>query len=405
MKTILNIALLFLILFSLSCENDKNKPKWLNFYDPDKNESDLEEICGTIECGEVEYLGHSLICGECTEEKYCSIEQKCVEKCGENSCGTVEKNTYSGIVPINCGTCADEEYCNTSLKCSVKEDECIGKCGTITVAAFEGDIEIECGGCTGEFAYCNAENICDEACKEKECGSEKVTLDTSLEKTFVCGECGGGMNYCGSDYKCKIACSEFECGVDNVATINGTETVACGECTSPDYCDSSQECKTGIVSGNFIIDDNIVIDTVNNFMWQKTNSEEMSVSSAKTYCNNLTIDGFKSWGLPDISMLKSIVSGCTDSETCGVVDTCTESTCATADCDGCANGAGSGPQGLYLAPDIWTYTGDANGRFWSSSSTPDKADSYWFVRFSNGSVTFNWDGSEYLVKCVRDLRK
>lgn len=446
MKIIINISLLFIIIFSLSCE-DKDAPAWINFYDPDRSDSALAEICGAKECGQTDYDGHTLTCGECADEEYCSLSQKCEIRCGENSCGTVDKNTYSGVVPVDCGlcpeneicgtdhtcvaesdicfnkecgnvaftdhldvkhqvqcgTCADEEYCSTSLKCVVKDDECVGKCGTITVQAFEGDIEIECGGCTGEFAYCNTENVCDEACQERECGSEAVVLETLLEKKFVCGDCGSGVNYCGTDYKCKVACAEFDCGYDNVETVDGAESITCGECTGADYCDSVQKCKTGSVSGDFIIDENIVIDTVNNFMWQKTNSEGMSLASAVTYCNDLTTDGFSDWILPDILMLRSIISGCSVSKTCGVTDSCADSTCSNADCDGCANGAGTGPQGLYLAPDIWTYTGDANGRFWSSSATPDKADSYWFVRFSNGSVAYNWDGSEYFVRCVRNL--
>jgi len=446
MKIILT-AFLFFILFSLSCENDKNAPKWVNFYDPDKNEADVGEICGNFECGEIEYIGHKMICGECTEGKYCSKDQKCIEECGNNSCGTLNKQTYFGVkkidcgkceesefcgvdnacykmdaicygkncgkiiisdyfnndIEVECGTCSNKEFCSKSLVCTLIESECIGKCGAISVATFEGDVEIECGGCDGEFAYCDTKNICKEACKEKECGTEKVYLHNKSQETFICGECEDESGYCGTDYKCKVACSGFECGVDNVTTFNGKADIFCGKCTNKDYCDSTNKCKTGIESGNFILDENIVIDTVNNLMWEKTNSQKMKLDPAENYCKNNETGGFKNWTLPNISMLKSIISGCKVSETCGITDDCTESTCANTDCDGCTNGAGEGPLGLYLIPDIWAYTGDAHGRFWSSSSTPDKADSYWFVRFSNGSVTFNWDESEYFVKCVRDL--
>jgi hypothetical protein len=447
MIKILNIITIT-ALFLISCGKIGESHLWVNFYDPEKDSEKRAEICGEKECGSVDHEGFQLICGECTGTEYCSVEQKCIAGCGENSCGTYDRLTYSGYKAIDCGKCTDgylcgtsntctkeenicsgkecghimftdylnvqhkvvcgecedDEYCGTSLKCSAKADECAEKCGTITVLAFEGDIDVECSGCEGEFAYCNTGNTCAEACQEKECGTHKVTLDSLLEKTFTCGNCGDGNNYCDTGNKCKVACTDKECGTDEVETFSGFETFECGSCTIPEYCDSTQSCKAGTQAGDAVYDENIVIDTKTDLMWQRSNSDIMTLEAANTHCATAQTDGFTDWTLPDISKLKTIVSGCTATQTCDITDTCTESTCTNADCNGCTNNSGAGPQGLYLAPDIWTYSGDANGRFWSSSSTPDKADSYWFIRFSNASVAYNFDGTEYFVRCVREIK-
>ena len=447
MIKILNIITIA-ALFVISCGKIGESHLWVNFYDPDRDNEKIAEICGKKECGNVDHEGFELICGKCADTEYCSVDQKCTNGCGENSCGKKDTNTYFGIAPIDCGKCVEDEicgfdntcskkddicygkecgkvyfldsdnvqnqvecgectddlYCGTTLKCLSKADECAEKCGTITVSAFEGNIDIECGGCEGEFAYCNTGNICAEACQEKECGTHKVTLDSLLEKTFVCGDCGDGNNYCDTANKCKVACTDKECGTDEVTTFTGIETFECGSCTIPEYCDSTKNCKAGTQAGDAVYDENIVIDTKTDLMWQRSNSEIMTLESAEAYCTTAEIDGFTDWTLPDISKLKTIVSGCAAIQTCEITDTCTDSTCSNADCNGCTNSSGAGPLGLYLAPDIWTYTGDANGRFWTSTQTPDKADSYWFIRFSNASVAYNFDGTEYFVRCVREIK-
>jgi hypothetical protein len=448
MKKILNFSIIA-ALFMISCSKIGESHLWVNFYDPDKDNEKRTEICGTVECGTVDHEGFKLICGECAGGEYCSIDQKCKEGCGENSCGRKDMATYFGILPLDCGKCAEEEicgfdntcskkeeicsgkecghimftdylnvqhkvvcgecgnddYCGTSLKCLLKADECIGKCGDFVVSGANGsDIDIECGTCDGEFAYCNTANTCVKACQGKECGTDKVTLDSLLEKIFECGECEETNGYCDTTNKCKIACTGMECGKDKVTTAGGPKTFECGSCTSPDYCDSTQNCKAGTQAGDMVYDENIMIDTKTDLMWQRTNSQIMVWESADTHCKTASTDGFTDWLLPDISKLKTIIIGCAAAKTCGITDTCADSTCANADCNGCTNGSGTGPEGLYLAPGIWTYTGDANGRFWTSTKTPDKADSYWFIRFSNASVAYNWYGSEYFVRCVREIK-
>lgn len=445
MKKILMICLLSMLF--VSCGDDA--PLWVNFYDPDGNAEERSGICKAVECGEIDYKGMKFVCGECADTEFCSTIQKCVEKCGENSCGVYENNTYYGIKSIdcgkcdgddicatdntcadkericmskkcgnvqfldylsvqhsvNCGTCTGDQYCTVSQVCAKKADACTGKCGTVTVETDEGDIELECGTCTGEFAYCGVDNKCAEACIDMECGTQTVGLEIGGNKIFECGDCGGAKEYCDDNYKCVTACVGKECGEESVTTFDGgSDVIMCGTCTDPDYCDAAQKCKTGTKSGDYIYDSNVVVDTVLKLMWQRAEAQGSTWADADTLCNAASTDGFDDWRLPDISELRSTIAGCTAALTCGVIDTCIDSTCSNADCNGCANNAGSGPQGLYLAPDIWTYTGDANGRFWSASTVPDKVDSNWFIRFSNASVAYNWNGNEYLVRCVREVK-
>ena len=458
MKNIIGLMLFILLL--VSCDIESDKPLWVNMYDPDVDEAERAEVCGTMECGEVQFEGHMILCGVCEEEEYCDPDNKCHSNCEHFNCGVmiVETSTgnenvdcgscedkeqcgtnniciteedicgakncgkvsYTNVdtenIQVECGTCGEDEYCNLSQKCEMKSDNCKDKCGEFAINSYDGIIVIECEGCDGEFAYCNTKNVCDIACIDKECGTDRASLEGNVSKLFTCGACGDGMNYCGSNYTCKVACELQECGEEKVYKFEEDETyIPCGTCSSPEYCDATLNCLEGTLSGDYIYDSDVVIDTVSGLMWHRANGQELTKIGSSNYCSGSSVAGFKNWRVPNISELRSIVSGCDkvgtgidtitgdDSETCGVIESCTDSTCSDDNCQGCTNSAGLGPQGLYLASEIWNYTGDENGRFWSSTKVPDKADSDWFIRFSNASVAYNWDGSEYSVICVRDM--
>lgn len=407
MKKILNI-LIIAALFLISCSKIDESHLWINFYDPDKDNEKRAEICDTAECGNIFYEGANVLCGECVKDHYCSKEQKCMIRCRENSCGDVILVTYFTDVDLtDCGKCPDGELCGSNNICISNENICgEKKCGKKVFSDIDGVLhEVECGTCDDDY-FCDPSYKCIEkaaVCAGK-CGKLSVTVVEDDIVDIECGGCEGEFGYCSAVNTCAEACEEKECGTDTVTTLTGIETFECGICTTPKYCDSTQNCKAGTQAGEMIYDENIVVDTVTKLMWQRSNASAMVRESAETHCKTASTDGFTDWTLPDISKLKTIVSGCAAIQTCGIEDTCTDSTCTNADCDGCTNGSGSGPEGLYLAADVWTYTGDANGRFWSSSSTPDKADSYWFIRFSNASVAYNWDGSEYFVRCVREIK-
>ena len=431
-------------------------------------EQKCESSCEHYNCGTMTvetWAGNENVdCGTCGDKEQCGTNNICISDddiCGVRNCGKVNYTDIdSNIIEIDCGTCSEEEYCSLGQKCELKSSECIGKCGSLKVFTYGGENSdyIECGECEGDLAYCNLSNECDVACIDKDCGTDTVRLDDNSEETFECGSCGDGLNYCDEYYECNVACKNKECGSDTVKLADetdktfecgscgegmnycdtdnqcqiacqdkecGEETILpfgenemsmnCGSCGSAEYCDSTLNCAEGSTSGDYVYDTDVVVDTVLGLMWFRSNVQDRTQSEALSACSTSNRAGFTDWQLPDISQLRSIVSGCDkvgtgidtvtgdDSETCGVTSVCTDSTCSNDNCDGCTNSAGSGPQGLYLAADVWDYTGDANGRFWSSSEVPDKADSYWFIRFSNASVAYNWDGNEYNVICVREI--
>ncbi len=59
----------------------------------------------------------------------------------------------------------------------------------------------------------------------------------------------------------------------------------------------------------FIINgDGTVIDTITRLMWQQTDGGEMTVESARVYCDLLTLAGYNDWRLPKVHELFSILN-------------------------------------------------------------------------------------------------
>ena len=154
-------------------------------------------------------------------------------------------------------------------------------------------------------------------------------------------------------------------------------------------------------------DDNEILeetwkDSTSGLMW--LDGSDIGVTKyiwdeAISLCQDLTWASYDDWHLPTISELRSLISGCDDTETggsCGVTDSCLESSCQDENyCDGCP------PWG-----DEWscTYPSGLNGdcgSFWSSSAVADDNDLAWGVYFGDGSVYNDSDDYGYGVRCVR----
>ncbi len=447
MKKTLVAAAVFFSLMLVSCGGDF---EWSNPLDPAENNTTSPSACQEKTCGFVtDESGNTVLCGVCTDDSYCSSEQKCEKRCGNNACGKKEVQTVNGTETIQCGSCSsgfvctaehvcrsasdicgnqecgtvdyfDEHNsaasiscgsCNTDSVCDrrgtcvKKTDLCIDRCGDVTENVFGGVTTLHCGECHGQFAYCSTANTCVTACRDMECGTDSVTT-VSGSRSFDCGTCEGALAYCNPSRQCRTACTEKECGSYSVETIDGTQTMQCGTCSDDSFCTAHWECAEGTRKGDYVFDNTIVLDTTTSLMWVRSNGSEKTAAEATLYCSQLSEGGFVDWRLPTISELRTVVEQCeavslTGTDHCGVEDTCAESTCLNSYCAGCTNGAGPGPSGLYLAADVWTYSGDSAGRFWSSTKTNDKPDSLWFLRFSNASVNFDWKGKKMLVLCVR----
>ena len=149
-------------------------------------------------------------------------------------------------------------------------------------------------------------------------------------------------------------------------------------------------------------DDDAADDDSANPTWQEPPSSVFMVwNDAKTYCDNLNLDGLDDWRLPTISELRSLIRGCDATVTggaCTVTDDCLDSTCWNAACDGCDPLAGPGSGGAYWPDEM----SGVISWYWSSSPLPNPADVAWLVNFGNGLVGSNSIGTGSVsVRCTR----
>ena len=176
--------------------------------------------------------------------------------------------------------------------------------------------------------------------------------------------------------------------------------------------------KQGIVSvvSNFIIFDNdTVYDRTTNLLWQRSNSDLMSWSTANGYCAQLDLGGYSGWRLPTISELRTLIRGCPNTQSggaCGVTDTCISyKNCKEATgsaCDGCSGLGGPGEHGFYWTKGVWNYFVNnsqtwGNTVFWSSTLEL-QYNSAKVVSWGKGDIG-GWEkdtaGVNFQVRCVR----
>ena len=162
--------------------------------------------------------------------------------------------------------------------------------------------------------------------------------------------------------------------------------------------------------------DGTATDPATGLMWQiePTSGSNMHwypglSDSAVTFCQNLSYDGYNDWRLPDIWELRSLIRGCSTTETggtCGVTETCLEISCADASCNGCSVGGGPGSSGAYWP----TVLSGAVGFYWSNSRDPNAGNILpWGIRFESGLITYRYDesvndcfgGDLCYARCVR----
>ena len=138
-------------------------------------------------------------------------------------------------------------------------------------------------------------------------------------------------------------------------------------------------------------------DDVGDLTWQDPPSNErFTWEKAIAHCENLSFDGHDDWRLPTISELRSLISGCADTELggpCDVTDGCTKGGCWNNPCSGCAYREGPGTDGAYWpagmsGPIEW---------YWSSSPVADK-EGEWGINFERGHLDNTPCTS---VRCVR----
>jgi hypothetical protein len=145
-------------------------------------------------------------------------------------------------------------------------------------------------------------------------------------------------------------------------------------------------------------------DPTSGLCWQDPPSGTlMTWYDAVSYCENLVLGGHpvRTWRLPTISELRSLIRGCPTTETggtCGVTDSCLGYGCWSDACGACGHLGGPGAGGRYWPPEL---AASGGWWFWSSSSYSGSSSSAWVVNFNGGNVGYGAKAGSSYVRCIR----
>ncbi|MBP5434274.1 DUF1566 domain-containing protein [bacterium] len=119
---------------------------------------------------------------------------------------------------------------------------------------------------------------------------------------------------------------------------------------------------------------------------------------ALDYCNNLTECGYSDWHMPSISELRTLIMGCSGTESggeCKVTDDCLSSgNCMNDACNGCTRNDSN---------DNFCRIGFEGRPLWSSSTDSDTSGKVWAVDFYRANVTTN-DKTSVIPNAFRCVR-
>jgi len=117
---------------------------------------------------------------------------------------------------------------------------------------------------------------------------------------------------------------------------------------------------------------NIVIDKTANIMWQDNLESTQyleDITMAKTYCENLILNGYIDWKMATIKQLQTIMDITNKDVT---------------------------------IKKEFQYT--SASKYWSKSPYHLNTNQFWYVDFKTGIVNFSTRDNKYTVRCVRDLK-
>jgi hypothetical protein len=155
--------------------------------------------------------------------------------------------------------------------------------------------------------------------------------------------------------------------------------------------------------GGFACEGDVCADADTGLTWENGSdvcADHPVFDDATNYCVTLERGGYTDWRMPTISELRTLVLGCTATESggsCGVTDDCTETdACQDSSCVGCS---GDGPtNGCYWEAGL---VGDCNAYYWSSTVVEQHPSDYWRVSYVAASID---SGGKYSSSCVRCVR-
>jgi hypothetical protein len=209
-------------------------------------------------------------------------------------------------------------------------------------------------------------------------------------------DCGDSGNDCADD-----CTADDDSGVDDTADDDiADDDIADDDIADDDTADDDTAADDDVEQTTWT-------DTTAGLMWQNGSDVGTVYSTwdeAKTYCADLSWDGYDDWRLPTVSELRSLIRGCAGTVTggeCGVTDDCLDyAECLNDGCSGCSYLEGPGLNGEYWPTEILGLP----DRYCSSSPVLEADDLHaWYVHFGAAEVYRNGIEDHAGVRCVRDL--
>ena len=127
-----------------------------------------------------------------------------------------------------------------------------------------------------------------------------------------------------------------------------------------------------IFANNFEKSINIVTDTTEKRMWQDNLESTQyleDITMAKTYCENLILNGYIDWKMATIEQLETLIDVTKKDITIQ-------------------------KEFQYTTPT----------KYWTKSKYVADSNQFWYVDFQTGSVNFDTRNHKYTVRCVRDMK-
>ncbi|MBP5591992.1 DUF1566 domain-containing protein [bacterium] len=166
------------------------------------------------------------------------------------------------------------------------------------------------------------------------------------------------------------------------------------DCTGGKTCQSHQcVAETYVATNGLEWQNGTINETLNK--WEEGVIRVEKWEPAKAYCENLDYAGHTDWRLPNISELKTLVTGCAKTNECAITADCAEYTSCHGDSTACKNGCSNGN---YLSIGV---SQQIDFPYWTSNNDPTKTNRVWAINFMTGVVFYSYDTANHYARCVR----
>lgn len=147
-------------------------------------------------------------------------------------------------------------------------------------------------------------------------------------------------------------------------------------------------------------------DPKTGLVWQVQATAYEQWWHARDYCKDLDLGGDSDWRLPTVGELRSIIRGCSASETggaCQITDDCIDpNACGMTNCRGCDGFEGPGLGGVYWAPDL--AGSEYSFWYWTVTRVTLRYEKsfFWKISFKTAKFYWDYDWEVNMVRCVRN---